>query len=45
MIVTTWYKLQMFGIPIDGPANVFWNNHGVLKKRKHSGVNIDEATQ
>jgi hypothetical protein len=35
----------MFGVPIDGPANVFCNNHGVMKKRKHSGVNIDEVTQ
>jgi hypothetical protein len=23
------YKLRMFGVPIDGPANVFSDNHGV----------------
>lgn len=25
------YKLQMFGIPIDGPTNVFCNNEAVTK--------------
>ena len=25
------YKLQMLGMPIDGPANVFCDNNGVMK--------------
>ena len=25
------YKLRMFGAPIDGPANVFSDNRGVVK--------------
>jgi hypothetical protein len=31
LIVAIHYKLRMFGIEIDGPANVFCNNHGVVK--------------
>ena len=23
------FKLQMFGVPLDGPANVFWDNQSV----------------
>jgi hypothetical protein len=30
----------MFGIPIDGPANVFCDNHGVVSKN----VSIPEST-
>jgi hypothetical protein len=30
-IVAMRYKLRMFGIPIEGPANVFCDNHGVVK--------------
>ncbi len=30
MVVSLHYKLRMFGIPIDGPANVFCDNHGVV---------------
>jgi hypothetical protein len=39
MIVVLQYKLRMFGVPIDGPANVFCNNCGVVKK-----VSILEST-
>jgi hypothetical protein len=31
MLVALQYKLQMFGVPIDGPANVFCDNSGVVK--------------
>ena len=31
MRVALRYKLQMFGVPIDGPANVFCDNNGVAK--------------
>ena len=30
LIVALRYKLRMFGIPIDGPANVFCDNCGVV---------------
>ena len=42
------YKLRMFGIPIDGPANVFCDNRGVVKNasipewtsmKKHNAIN------
>jgi hypothetical protein len=39
MIVALRYKLRMFGIPIDGPANVFCDNRGVVKN-----VSIPEST-
>jgi hypothetical protein len=31
MIVALPYKLWVFGVPIDGPANVFCDNCGVVK--------------
>ena len=31
MLVTLQYKLRMFGVPIDGPANLFCDNSGVVK--------------
>jgi hypothetical protein len=39
LIVGLLYKLRMFGVPIDGPANVFCNNRGVVKN-----VSIPEST-
>ena len=42
------YKLRMFGIPIDGPADVFCDNQGVVKNmslpesmlsKKHNAIN------
>ena len=39
MIVALRYKLWMFGIPIEGPANVFCDNRGVVKN-----VSIPEST-
>ena len=47
LIVALRYKLQVFGVPIDGPANVFCNN-GVVKNasvpelvltKKHNAIN------
>jgi hypothetical protein len=41
-------KLRMFGVSIDGPANVFCDNHGVVKNvsilelmlmKKHDAIN------
>ena len=31
MIVALWYKLQMFGVPLKGPASVLCDNQGVVK--------------
>ena len=31
MVVALRYKHRMFGVPIDGPANVFCDNNGVVK--------------
>jgi hypothetical protein len=31
IIVALRYKLRMFGVPIDGPANVVCDNNGVVK--------------
>ena len=31
MLVTLRYKLRMFGVPIDGPANLFCDKNGVVK--------------
>ena len=48
LIVALRYKLRMFGIPIDGPANVFCDNRGVVKNlsipestllKKHNAIN------
>jgi Reverse transcriptase (RNA-dependent DNA polymerase) len=39
LIVALRYKLRMFGVPIDGPANVFCDNRGVVKN-----VSIPEST-
>jgi hypothetical protein len=39
LIVAIHYKLRMFGVEIVGPANVFCNNHGVVKN-----VSIPEST-
>ena len=48
MIVALRYKLRMFGVSIDGPANVFCDNNGVVKNttipssmlaKKHNAIN------
>jgi len=39
MIVALRYKLRMFGVPIEGPANVFCDNRGIVKN-----VSIPEST-
>ena len=44
MIVALRYKLRMFGVPIDGPANVFCDNNGVVKnttltKKDNAAIN------
>jgi hypothetical protein len=48
LIVALRYKLHMFGVPIDGPANVFCDNCGVVKNasfpestlmKKHNAIN------
>jgi hypothetical protein len=56
LIIALRYKLRMFGVPIEGPANVFCDNHGVVKNlsipestlmKKHNGINhhaVREAT-
>ena len=46
-IESLWYKLQMFGIPIDRPTNVYCDNEVVTKnaiypelklKKKHNSI-------
>ena len=49
MVVALRYKLRMFGVPIEGPANVFCDNkNGVVKNKtipqsmlakKHNAIN------
>jgi hypothetical protein len=48
LIVALRYKLRMFGAPINGPANVFCDNRGVVRNasipeltvmKKHNAVN------
>jgi len=39
LIVSLWYKLRMFGIPIIGPANVLCDNQGVV-----NNVTMPEST-
>jgi len=47
-VVALRYKLRMFGVPIDGPTNVFCDNSGVVKnmslpestlQKKHNAIN------
>ena len=48
LIVALKYKLRMFGVPIEGPANVYCDNDGVVKNtsipestlsKKHNAIN------
>ena len=48
MAIALRYKLRMFGIPIDGPADIFCDNQGVVKNtslpesvlsKKHNVIN------
>ncbi len=48
LIVALKYKLRMFGVPIEGPANVYCDNQGVVKNttlpestlsKKHNAIN------
>jgi Reverse transcriptase (RNA-dependent DNA polymerase) len=48
MIISMRYKLRMFGVPIDGPAQVYCDNQGVVKNtsipesvlsKKHNAIN------
>ena len=48
LIVSLQYKLRMFGVPIDGPADVYYDNQGVVKNasipettltEKHNAIN------
>jgi hypothetical protein len=36
------YKLRMFGVPIDGPTNMFCNNEAVYKNTSLSESTIKE---
>ena len=48
LLMALLYKIRMFGVPIDGPANVFCDNSGVVKNtsiqestlvKKHNAIN------
>eukprot|EP00978_Attheya_sp_CCMP212_P043638 scaffold288169_cov38-Attheya_sp.AAC.1 len=44
-IMALRYKLRMFGIPIDGPANVFCDNEAVVTNFVHTYLhNQEEAS-
>jgi hypothetical protein len=46
LIVAIRYKLRMFGVEVDGPANVFCDNCGVVKNVSiPPGVDVDEEAQ
>jgi hypothetical protein len=47
LVESLWYKLCMFGIPIDGPTNIYCDNEVVTKntiypesthKKKHNSI-------
>jgi hypothetical protein len=47
MIKGLWYKLQMLGVPLEGPAHVFCDNESVVKnstrlestlKKRHNAI-------
>lgn len=48
VIIALRYKLRMFGVPLDGPAQVYCDNQGVVKNssipesvlgKKHNAIN------
>ena len=48
LIVALRYKLRMFGVPLDGPADIFCDNRGVVMnaskpqstlQKKHNAIN------
>jgi hypothetical protein len=48
MVIAMRYKLRMFGVPLDGPAQVYCDNQGVVKNtripesvlsKKHNAIN------
>jgi hypothetical protein len=48
LCISMRYKLRMFGVPIDGPAQVYCDNQGVVKNtivqesvlsKKHNAIN------
>ena len=54
MPVALRYKLRMFGVPIEGPCNVFCDNTGVVKDtsipestlmKKHNAINYHAARE
>jgi hypothetical protein len=36
MIEALWCKLRMFGIPLDGPADVYCDNQGIMNNTSQS---------
>ncbi len=54
LIVVMRYKLRMFGVEIDGPANVFFDNCGLVKNvsvpesmlmKKHNAINYHAVSE
>ena len=54
LIVALRHKLWMFGVPIEGPTNVFCDNHGVVKNasipksmllKKHNAINYHSVRE
>ena len=54
MLIGLRYKLRMFGVPLDGPCNVFCDNEAVTKssmnaettlKKKHISISYHQARE
>ena len=54
MLVALRYKIRMFGMPIEGPCNMFCDNSGVVKNtsipestlmKKHNAINYHAIQQ
>ena len=54
MLIGLRYKLRMFGVPLDGPCNVFCDNGAVTKssmnaettlKKKHISISYHQARE
>ena len=46
LLVALWFKLRMFGVPIEGPADIFCGNNSIVKNasilpqsmKKHNAI-------
>ena len=38
LVTAIRYKLRMFGVPVDGPSDIFCDNEDIYKKIINAGV-------